>query len=427
ETTQWSALYGNPGLGVGELPTLHIQIPDGLPETVVPHVETSFSVRIDPVLDTLDIESATLHYRTDGGPFETAQLISLGEKLYQAVLPGTGCDGVPQFYVSAAGTTGGVVTRPADAPAGYYSATVGAYTPLFVDDFEQDLGWITENLGASDGAWERGVPVDDPGWAFDPHSDADGSGRCYLTANRTGDSGVDSGSVRLTSPIVDMTAPGATLRYAVFLFAEDQWADDLLLVEISGNDLTGPWHRVSYQMYNDGLRWRTESFASADLQALGISLTDRMRVRFTAHENGTGDVVEAAVDAFEVLEFECDSGSSSPAGRVPGDAVTPGTPLTIDRIAEDQVQLNWGASCLSTDADYAVYEGEIGEYGNHQPILCSSGGGTTATITPGDADHYYLVVPQGADREGSYGTDSGGIERLPGTGACLSQEIGACP
>ena len=90
EMTQWGALYGNPDVSVGELPGLRIQFPEGTPDSVVPFVDTTFTVRIDPVLDTLVADSATLHYRTSGGSFQTTPLIPLGDKLYRAVLPAIG-------------------------------------------------------------------------------------------------------------------------------------------------------------------------------------------------------------------------------------------------------------------------------------------------------------------------------------------------
>jgi hypothetical protein len=49
---------------------------------------------------------------------------------------------------------------------------------------------------------------------------------------------------------------------------------------------------------------------------------------------------------------------------------------------------------------------------------------------PGDGDRYYLVVPvaTGLAEEGSYGTDSAGVERPPGTTACAPQQnLAACP
>jgi len=305
EVLEWGALYGNPDLGIGTLPALRIQFPDGLPEHVAPCAETVIAVRIDPVLDTLVADSATLHYRLDGGTFQTTPLEPLGNKHYKAALPPARCDDVPEFYISARGVTSGLVTQPADAPDEVFTAGVGTFTTIFHDNFEQNHGWLAENLGATDGDWERGVPVNDPYWFYDPFSDADGSGQCYLTANRVGNSDVDGGGVRLTSPLVDMTAENITLRYCFYLYAEDQGASDYLLVEVSSNGMPGPWQELVRHIRNNGWSWRTDSFTAAELQALGIELTDRMHVRYTAHDGGNSHVVESGVDAFEVLSFAC--------------------------------------------------------------------------------------------------------------------------
>ncbi|HUU83577.1 MAG TPA: C25 family cysteine peptidase [Phycisphaerae bacterium] len=312
EVLEWGALYGNPDLGIGAVPALHIQFPDGLPDQVAPGAPAVIPLRIDPVQDTLVAGSETLHYRTDGGTFQTVPLTSLGDRNYEAVLPVLCCGQTPEFYVSASGTQSGLVTQPANAPSEVFTASVGTFTAVFHDDFEEFNGWMAENLGATDGNWQRDVPVNDPNYSYDPFSDADGSGKCCLTANRLGDSDVDGGGVRLTSPLVDMTAANITLRYSFYLYAEDQGPSDYLLVEVSSNALAGPWRELVRHLYNNGLSWRTDSFTGADLQALGIPLTDQMHVRFTAQDGGSNDVVEAGVDAFEVLSFDC-------AYALPGD------------------------------------------------------------------------------------------------------------
>jgi len=221
------------------------------------------------------------------------------------VLPVMCCGQTPEFYVSASGTQSGLVTQPANAPSEVFTAPVGTFTIVYHDDFEEFHAWIVENLGATDGQWQRDVPVNDPNWPYDPFSDADGSGKCGLTANRLGDSDVDGGGVRLTSPVVDMTAANITLRYSFYLYAEDQTASDYLLVEVSSEGLAGPWRELVRHIRNNGLSWRTDSFMAAELQALDIPLTDQMHVRFTAYDGGSDHAVEAGVDAFEVLSFDC--------------------------------------------------------------------------------------------------------------------------
>jgi len=101
-------------------------------------------------------------------------------------------------------------------------------------------------------------------------------------------------------------------------------------------------------------------------------------------------------------------------------------PLTVTKTEGDSIRLDWGASCQSTDADYEVYEGRIGEFASHVPRVCGTGGAPTTTLIPAETDAYYLVVPRSADREGSYGTDHAGDERTQGPAACLLQEIAVC-
>jgi len=116
---------------------------------------------------------------------------------------------------------------------------------------------------------------------------------------------------------------------------------------------------------------------------------------------------------------------SGQSGRVPDGGDHPGPPLLLGK-AGDDLTLNWGLSCQSTDSDYAVYEGVLGDFSSHGIAVCSTAGDTTATITPATGSAYYLVVPRGPTREGSYGTDSDGNERAAAAGPCAVQVIGPC-
>jgi len=123
------------------------------------------------------------------------------------------------------------------------------------------------------------------------------------------------------------------------------------------------------------------------------------------------------------LEFEGTLGGV-PAGQVPASA--PGVPLTLTKSGA-AVTLQWGASCLASDADFEIYEGALGSFSSHTPALCTTGGALAATITPTSGDRYFLVVPSNGTSEGSYGLQSGGGERPQGSSACFSRMIGSCP
>jgi hypothetical protein len=92
-----------------------------------------------------------------------------------------------------------------------------------------------------------------------------------------------------------------------------------------------------------------------------------------------------------------------------------------------RIELEWGASCLASDTDYAVYQGMLGSFSIYLPRLCSTSGATRVVFTPPPDSVYYLVVPRNNTREGSYGTDSTGMPRPASGSACLAQSTATCP
>lgn len=111
------------------------------------------------------------------------------------------------------------------------------------------------------------------------------------------------------------------------------------------------------------------------------------------------------------------------AGLTAGAAATV-TPLVLDRGA-GTITLSWGASCSLDDDTYGIYEGALGDFTAHIPVLCSSGG-TMETLEPAAGDRYYLVVPRNGTVEGSYGTDGSGSPRPPSASACVVQSAAPC-
>ncbi|RMF81031.1 MAG: DUF4215 domain-containing protein [Planctomycetota bacterium] len=205
------------------------------------------------------------------------------------------------------GVCGNGVVEPGEDcdPPGPYCTSNCQYppceTPLLDDNFETDTGWVAENLGATTGDWQRGVPVNDPGWAYDPPADSDGSGQCYVTENATGNTDVDNGAVRLTSPTLDMSGGNVTIRYDYYLYLTVADGVDMLLVEINNNNGVGAWTEIARHDTNGGLLWRSHEITQADLDAAGVVLTSQMKVRFTANDSGAASIVEAGIDAFQAV------------------------------------------------------------------------------------------------------------------------------
>ncbi|MCH8151005.1 MAG: hypothetical protein IH830_01365, partial [Planctomycetes bacterium] len=115
---------------------------------------------------------------------------------------------------------------------GWWDANkIGLSPPLI----ETDQGWTASTANnPSSGFWQRGVPVNDPGWDYDPASDSDGSGQCYLTQNQAGNTDVDAGNVLLTSPSMDMSGGNITISYDYYLrLTNTDGGVDRMLVEIN--------------------------------------------------------------------------------------------------------------------------------------------------------------------------------------------------
>lgn len=114
----------------------------------------------------------------------------------------------------------------------------------------------------------------------------------------------------------------------------------------------------------------------------------------------------------------------APVGGVPDGNLIPGPPLTVEHVGND-IRLSWNLPCTG-ERDFEVYEGFVGDFASHSFILCTTNGQTTVEFTPAGGFTYYIVVPHNGFREGSYGFDSDGIERLEGVRACLPKAAVVC-
>ena len=201
------------------------------------------------------------------------------------------------FYSGSAIGTGSQTTGYIGREKGISVAS--GYQSIFLDDFETDKGWSVENDGGlTDGAWERGDPVDND--YGDPPDDYDGSGYCYVTDNAYGSSDVDDGITRLISPSFDFSSYDSVQISCAIWYTNNKGYNansDYFYVSIS-DDNGLSWTTVETIGPSTPLpvQWYEYTFLLEDY----IALTSQVRIRFEASDLGRGSIVEAGVDAINI-------------------------------------------------------------------------------------------------------------------------------
>ena len=112
----------------------------------------------------------------------------------------------------------------------------------------------------------------------------------------------------------------------------------------------------------------------------------------------------------------------------PEPAWTLSSMIHLQRVSPTQIRFHWPASRCAVAQDYGIYEGVLGSWDSHASIDCFDDSGDfeeIVSVAPGD--RYYLVVPRSGGFEGSYGADSNGLVRPPGSPRCGFNQLLVCP
>jgi len=307
ETFEWGALWGNPDLSMGTMPTLSFVFPDGLPgDRLPPGPETVISLEIRDGQEVYEPGTGKLHYRFDpADPYTEIDFDPMGGDLYQAVIPATSPGSQPEYYFSAQGDGGTTVYSPFNAPGSTYSFDVCLVDQLLHDDFESDIGWTVEDFDVQTGTWERCVPNTTTGEQVAPAEDnpAGTGSYCFVTANGPpgsyyADYDIDGGPTILTSPAIDLSDGDAEISFYAWFYGRD--GDDPFTLEISDDDGAN-WTNV-FTTYTNLGGWTQFGFPVSDF----VSPTEQVRIRFSAQDNPNNSITEAGLDDFKVerLDFE---------------------------------------------------------------------------------------------------------------------------
>ena len=287
---------------------VRFSFPNGLPGLTAPDTPVSFDVRITPNDDVLNSSSPQVLVRTTpGGAFQGYPMTPLGGDLFRATIPGRACGSPSEFYVTAAGVSGGTSFSPLAAPVQFYSFPIGVLTESFRDNFETNLGWtVSDTAGLTTGTWVRVDPngTTTGGQPAQPEDDNPaGTGTlCFVTGQGTpggaaGSQDVDGGATTLTSPplsLVGMSNP--QLSYYRWMMSNN---DDQMVIEVSADGSI--W--LPLETVGSIPAWTRTEFA---VHALLPGATS-VRVRFTVADSGVASLAEGAVDDVVVSDFACES------------------------------------------------------------------------------------------------------------------------
>jgi len=294
-----------------ELDTLSFAIDQSIGGTLNPAGGDELLITITERNVTLDASTPALNLRDSQGVLTQVVGIPTGQpNAYRFTTPAFDCLESIDWWVSADSDTGQTYTWPQLAPAQPKTAVVAtSLVTSFEDNAETDPGYTVTGT-ASDGQWTRGVPVD--GDRGDPVSDADGSGRAWITDNVAGNSDVDNGETILTTPVIDALA-GGNLTYSYWLNDTSTGAlgdGDGLRVEYATNPAGTNW--TPLRDYIDAFnQWRVESIEIGS--GSEIAPTSTLRLRFIAADINSGNIVEAGIDAIRIEKFECIQPPACPA------------------------------------------------------------------------------------------------------------------
>jgi hypothetical protein len=332
-------LFGDPSVSVMGVCGLAFSYPNGIPETIKPAQDTTkIEVVVTGIGDGIPVSgSGQLHYKINGGPVQTEAMNEVFPNQYEATLPAVSCDDILEFYFSADEMIGGTIYNP-NPTAPFQPIIASSVITILADNFETDQGW-TVSGSVSDGAWDRGTPVGG-GDRGDPPTDFDGSGQCYLTDNVDDNSDVDDGTTTLISPVIDLSGGDAVIHYARW-YSNNFGADpnnDEMHIYISNDNGSG-WTLVETVGPVDQASggWYENSFLVSDF----VTPTATIKVRFDASDLGAGSVVEAGIDDFTVISYECTSNKPVIVTATLDDW-TAGIPYSVQLMATGGVgQLTW--------------------------------------------------------------------------------------
>jgi hypothetical protein len=125
------------------------------------------------------------------------------------------------------------------------------------------------------------------------------------------------------------------------------------------------------------------------------------------------------------LSGTCLPDANAPGAVPDGDHVA-GAQMTVrPGLSPGEVIVDWQPTCDAND--HAIYFGSLGSFASYTDAVCDAGMSGSWSLTPPGGNLFWVVVGVSGLREGSYGVDSGVVERPDDGGAHCGyvQDLGA--
>jgi len=298
-----AAAFNAHGLTAPALSLFTITAPNGAPTTVLPLGGTTMAVTITPVTGVVAAGSQKLFYKeSTASTFSSVLLSSTGGNNYLATFPTFNCNTSVQFYIQATSTGGTPVTLPAGGATAAYVATAAiSSATLIADNFDGSSTLFTIGAPgdtATAGIWVRNAVLSGCGANTVSYSGT----KAFVTAYRSCED-VDGGKTSFLSPIVDASSGDTVeLSYAIFLSYNGATPTDDPLEVFVSNDGGSTWVLgASYTTATGANTWVLKKLNVLNI----LPVTNQMRVKFVAQDNGTDNVVEAGVDSVTFTSVKC--------------------------------------------------------------------------------------------------------------------------
>ncbi len=298
-------LHGLPGPAVQ---LLNIATPNGIPAYATPNANLAMVVQVTALGAQPQPNTGKLYWRTGTSAFQSVLMAQTSSNVYTAQVPMSACGTPVDYYFEAKTTTNAIVTSPANAPASF-NTTTGGYGQTIVssDTFEIAGSWTVGATGdtATTGIWTRVDPI---GTLAQPENDHTVPGTlCYVTGQGSvggalGEADVDGGATTLISPTFNaLGLSDPQVQYWRWYSNNTGGSPnaDEMPIEISNNN-GSTWVQLELVTENANA-WVSKSFRISNF----LTPTATMKVRFVARDLGSGSVIEAGVDDFEVFALSC--------------------------------------------------------------------------------------------------------------------------